>query len=414
MTSNMQTVTTADMPVEGQKFGLGLSWDAMGRNNVDVDLQAVAFAKSGKLLDAVYYNNLKALGRGLTHSGDETSGEKGGFDELVWANLAGLSDDVGIIAFVVACYSGGHLQDVPNGVFHAVVNTKDNVVGQFRLEKSVEEVDLVAALIRQGNSWVFRLVDEPAQDGQHFVDILEPTLGNFVRSVIPGAPRRLKAAFAMDKGTVVDLPKSSVLKSINCALGWNTDKGSVDLDVSAVLLDGNGDICEAIFFGKQRGKGITHSGDNRTGAGSGDDEVINVELEILEPRIQQIVFVVNIYSQGTTFARVSNPYCRVVSTDREQSEFCRYELSEAGNKQGLVIARLFREPGNVRWGFQAVGTPCAGNTWKASESAIVRCARQSAKSLQMGHSGSMSTPNPLDRQASVVQQPCSGSNCVLM
>eukprot|EP00927_Polykrikos_kofoidii_P059243 TRINITY_DN5443_c0_g1_i1.p1 TRINITY_DN5443_c0_g1~~TRINITY_DN5443_c0_g1_i1.p1 ORF type:complete len:447 (-),score=73.85 TRINITY_DN5443_c0_g1_i1:76-1287(-) len=402
-------VTTADMPIEGQKFGVGLSWDAVGGKKIDLDLQAVAFDKSGKLLDAVYYNNLKALGRGLTHSGDETTGEKGGFDELIWANLASLSENVGLIAFIVACYSGGHLQDASNGIFHAVIDNKSNVVGEFRLEQSIEEVDLVAALIRRGNSWVFRLVEEPAQDGQHFIDILEPTLGNFVRSVIPGAPRRLKAAFAMEKGSVVDLPQTSTLSSINCALGWDTDSGDVDLDVSAVLFDSRQKIVDAIFFGNQRGRGITHSGDNRTGEGSGDDEVISVDLKSLPQNVSQIFFVINIYTRGTTFARVANPYCRVVSAGADQTEFCRYQLSEAGRQQGLLIARLFLEPGGARWGFQAIGTPCPGNTWKGSEPALLQCASQSAKALQTG----APSPNPLDRKASVVNQGCS-NGCVLM
>merc|ERR1712192_72514 len=66
-----------------------------GGKKLDLDLQAIAFDTSGKLMDAVYYNNMKALKKALTHSGDETGGEKGGYDEVIWANLRLLPDSCG-------------------------------------------------------------------------------------------------------------------------------------------------------------------------------------------------------------------------------------------------------------------------------------------------------------------------------
>mmetsp|Transcript_8588 Transcript_8588/g.22178 ORF Transcript_8588/g.22178 Transcript_8588/m.22178 type:complete len:386 (-) Transcript_8588:137-1294(-) len=358
----------AEFPVEGSRFGIGLSWDANPSGRIDLDLQAVAFDSSGKLVDAVYFNNLKALGKGLTHSGDETTGEKGGFDEVVWADLRRLPQDVRLIAYVVSSYSGGHLRDAINGKFSVLQDNDDNVMAQFRLEESDEEVDLVAALVRSEDSndadsvWVFRLVEEPAQDGQHFIDILEPTLGNLVRKIIPGAPRRIKAAFAMEKGSVVDLPRTSEIKSITAGLGWDTSAGQVDLDVSAVLLDDSLNVMDVAFFGNLTVDGVTHSGDNLTGEGEGDDEQISVNLEGMSDVVKQIMFVINIYTRGKSFDQVASPYCRITSSNGD--ELCRYMLKEAGSEQGLMIARLFRE--QRRWSFQAVGIPCRGNTWKDS------------------------------------------------
>merc|ERR550539_1542194 len=91
------------------------------------------------------------------------------------------------------------------------------------------------------------IVDLPAQKGKHLMDIL-PLLSQVIRGYVPTAPQRQKVAFAMEKGSVLDLP--SDLAQITVGLGWDVDDGEVDLDVSAVLMDGNGRDLEAVFFGR--------------------------------------------------------------------------------------------------------------------------------------------------------------------
>jgi len=110
------------------------------------------------------------------------------------------------------------------------------------------------------------------------IDILEPTIGNFVRQLIPGAPRHIEAAFAMQKGAVVDMPKSSAMRRVVVGLGWDTTCGEDIVDVSAVMLNSSSAVVDTVFFGKMAAPGVTHSGDNLTGHGDGDDEQITVEL----------------------------------------------------------------------------------------------------------------------------------------
>merc|ERR1712232_1340994 len=139
-------------------------------------------------------------------------------------------------------------------------------------ERSEEEVDVVAAMVRANDgSWYLHVIEEPAQDGQHFMDVLEPTIGNLIRSVIPGAPKRRKVAFATEKGAVFDLPEMTLLNKITAGLGWDVLGEGVDLDVSGVLFDVGGNVVDTIFFGNLEGSGLQHSGDNLTGEGEGDD-----------------------------------------------------------------------------------------------------------------------------------------------
>jgi len=190
----------------------------------------------------------------------------------------------------------------------------------------------------------------------------------------------MKVAFAMEKGAVFDLPQSNQMHGITACLGWDVSGSGVDLDVSAVLFDGRGKTVEAVFFGNLEGAGLTHSGDNLTGAGDGDDETIQCNLEAIPTEVEQVFFVVNIYSRGVTFERVSNAYCRIV--DSSQNELARFTLQEGQQQSGLIMARLFREA-DGRWGFQALGSFARGNTWKDSVRDCLAVLGQKPRELQM-------------------------------
>jgi len=409
----------ATLPLTASKYALALSWDRSGKP-IDVDLQCVVVDNKGSVIDAVYYNNMKAL-KCLTHSGDERTGDASGYDEVVWVNLTRMPQTVAMLVFVVAAHTGGFLRDVRNGMLHVLEERKDNEVACFAMEQSAAQVDVVASLCRSGNvGWTLTVIDEPAQRGQHFMDILEPTIGNIVRKVIPGAPRRMKVAFAMEKGAVVDLPETQGLGIITAGLGWDVVGRGIDLDVSAVLFDRSARIVETVFFGNLKGSGLEHSGDNLTGAGGGDDEQIKCNLQMVPSNVQQIFFTVHVYTKGTTFQKVQNAYCRIFD---DSSEMARYELREAGQESGLLIARFFREPGDQRWGFQALGSFSRGSMWKDSTRDMVNIFHQPPRALQIRGQSSMSIGGFADttghgrhghHASAPFQQPLSSPECCVL
>lgn len=353
-----------DLDLGKRRYGFGVSWDVVPGRDVDIDLQCVVIDSAGSIIDCAYYNNLKAA-KGITHSGDEAAGKPGSIEEMVWVNTQKLRSEVSLLVFVVAAYSGGYLKDVANGKLHVLEERESNEIALFEMEQSAASVDVVAAMFKDpSGKWKLRIIDLPAQTGQHFMDIL-PLLSQVIRGFFPKAPQKQKVAFAMEKGGVLDLPMD--LARITVGLGWDVDDGEVDLDVSAVLMDSEGRDLEAVFFGRLESQehGITHTGDNLTGEGEGDDEQIIVQLDQVGAKVQQIFFVVNIYTAHKTFSQVANPFCRIVD-DAAQAELCRYSLRDAGRENGLIIAKIAREAGGTRWGFHALGLPCRGRTYKDS------------------------------------------------
>jgi len=188
----------------------------------------------------------------------------------------------------------------------------------------------------------------------------------------------------MDKGSVVDLPTSAKAQRISACLGWDVNRNlgkSVDLDVSVIFFDRSGKDLGAVFFGNTEQFGVKHSGDNLTGEGSGDDEVIAVELEGIAGEVEQMFFIVNIFTKDVSFDQVKSPYCRIC--DASGGEMARYVLNEGRGEAGLVIARLFRAPGQTRWGFQAIGTFCSGRNWKESLKDVSPIFSKAPRELQM-------------------------------
>ena len=167
----------------------------------------------------------------------------------------------------------------------------------------------------------------------------------------------------LQKNEILDLTKRNPgLKKVTLGAGWDISNGGLDfdIDIAAFLLDANNKfntVSNVIFFNNKQGQGIALSGDNRTGAGVGDDETILIDLENINPSIQKIVFVVTIHeaqSRRQTFGMVNNSYVRLLDTQNNDRELCRFNLKADGSTATSVLfAELYRDMGE--WQFKAVG-----------------------------------------------------------
>lgn len=168
----------------------------------------------------------------------------------------------------------------------------------------------------------------------------------------------------LEKGHKVSLAKQGgSLGKVFMGLGWDMKPGAddIDLDASCVLFDDAKKVVDQVWFRqlKSRDGSVRHSGDNLTGEGEGDDEVIHVDLNALPPAVKSLVFVVNSFT-GDDFSTVANAFCRLVDA-ATQTELARFSLSESGSHTGLVMAKVYRH--NDEWKIHAVGEKGAGRTF---------------------------------------------------
>lgn len=172
-------------------------------------------------------------------------------------------------------------------------------------------------------------------------------------------------AISLQKGGNVNLSKEAPgLKEVAVGLGWDvraTDGQAYDLDASAFMLTATGKVRadnDFIFYGNKKSSdgSLEHMGDNVTGAGEGDDEVLDVKLNVVPPTIEKISFSVTIYegeARKQTFGQVSKAYIRVVNK-ADNKELARYDLSEDGSTEAaLIFGELYRA--GTEWKFKAVG-----------------------------------------------------------
>ncbi|MFS0780478.1 TerD family protein [Bacillus sp. 1P06AnD] len=183
-------------------------------------------------------------------------------------------------------------------------------------------------------------------------------------------------AISLQKGQRIDLTKgNSALNQLHVGLGWDPVSKStgllsglfgggkeknIDCDASVIMLQDDRFVNknDLIYFGNKNSlcRSIRHSGDNITGEGEGDDEVIMVDLKSIPDKYNRLVFVVNIYDckrRNQDFGMIQNAFIRIVNKQTGE-EMLKYNLSD--NYAGLttlIAGEIYRNGGD--WKFAAIG-----------------------------------------------------------
>lgn len=168
---------------------------------------------------------------------------------------------------------------------------------------------------------------------------------------------------SLTKGQRVTLRKEggAALTFVKMGLGWDPVKNrgmfgnrtvDVDLDASVVMFADNNPV-DVAYYGQLTSKdgSIRHQGDNLTGEGEGDDEVILVDLTRIPAHVSTLVFIVTSY-KGHTFEQIQNAFCRLVD-GTTNAELARYTLAGGMPFTAMAMAKVFRA-GND-WKLQAIG-----------------------------------------------------------
>ncbi|MFD6450469.1 TerD family protein [Nocardia sp. NPDC060220] len=168
---------------------------------------------------------------------------------------------------------------------------------------------------------------------------------------------------SLAKGQRVTLRKDGgvALTFIRMGLGWDPirrgglfGRRAIEIDLDAwVAMFADRNLVDVAYYGQLVSKdgSIRHQGDNLTGEGEGDDEVILVDLTRVPAHVTTLLFIVTSY-QGHTFEKVVNAFCRLVDNTTD-TELARYSLTGGMRCTAMAMAKVFRDDGD--WQLQALG-----------------------------------------------------------
>ncbi|MBM7459023.1 TerD family protein [Rhodococcus coprophilus] len=281
-----------------------------------------------------------------------------------------------------------------------VSDTAGNVLFEYRIEGlSSESIVIALELYRRQGSWKVRAVGQGYAGGfaalvtDHGVSVDDapaPSVAQtpppapqpqytpppapqqqFNQAPPPAAAPAQPTEVSLSKNRPVSLVKGQkvtlrkeggvALTYLRMGLGWDpiekrglfgNRSADVDLDASAVLFADH-NIVDVAYYGQLQSKdgSVQHQGDNLTGEGAGDDEVVLVDLTRIPAHITTVMFVVTSY-KGHSFEQVQNAFCRLVD-GTTNAELARYTMQGGMPFTGMVMAKVYRE-GNS-WKLQAIG-----------------------------------------------------------
>jgi tellurium resistance protein TerD len=170
-------------------------------------------------------------------------------------------------------------------------------------------------------------------------------------------------SISLSKGGKLNLSKKEPsLKKIMIGLGWEMKmSNTLDLDASVFMIGSNGKIPQDEYFVfynnlKSPDGAVQHTGDNRTGIGDDDDEMILANLSTIDPQINELIFIISIHEgkeRGHHFGLLKEAYIRLVDVESNR-EIVRFNLDENSiNHTDTEFGRLKREEDG--WHFMATG-----------------------------------------------------------
>lgn len=184
-------------------------------------------------------------------------------------------------------------------------------------------------------------------------------------------------SFNLSKGETFDLTKAAPgLSKVFAGAGWDVKTGgpTMDLDLCAFLVNADNKLESAqnfVYFNNKKSPcgSVASRGDNLTGEGEGDDEVIDINLETLPTSVTKVILAVSIYnaaSKGQSLKNLDNAFVRIVNT-ADQTELAKYDLTNFENAgANFILGELVRSTSG--WDFKAVGEPKPGELGELAQS----------------------------------------------
>ena len=340
------------IPVNEPTVFVGLGWDFTGKETFDLDASITGFDEKYNVLEAIYYGNKKGLKGSVIHFGDNLTGEGEGDDEVIQVNLKSVPENVYYLAVTINSYSKNSLIKAQSAYIRLYTNNYS--IGRYTLARTKDCIGLLLGVFQRyeaQNTWYFRCMADPIRGNvvtQSYEDIKtllgNYTIGkdggkNYVQHPLPGEP-----LFDFNKWQKVDNRFTYI------GLGWDIQQGSnFDLDASIITFDEKNNISEIIFHRNlhSSNNAIIHYGDNRTGVGEGDDEVLSIDFANIPPNIFSLAVIINSF-KGNSLVSIMNAFIRLY----DQTKFIGVNvLEQCPECTGLLLGIFKKEEKTGFWYF---------------------------------------------------------------
>ena len=161
------------------------------------------------------------------------------------------------------------------------------------------------------------------------------------------------------------------MPAVNVGLGWDFNPGEVyDLDASVTGIDDYGQIKESVYYSRKKGLNgaVSLSGDNRTGKGHGDDEVIYISLDRIPHHISTLAIAINSFKKNSLL-RAKRAFIRLFEPN-SRMEIGRFVLNRTFDCIGLLVGILHRSRKDGRWYLRVMIDPIEGNVITKSHNSL--------------------------------------------
>ena len=382
------------LPHGQRRLTIGLAWDipktsGVG-NGIDLDSCCVAIDPNGNVLmnETVYYGNLYNPSRSIVHSGDETTGMKTGDDECIDIDLNRVPTTV--LALYILLFVASPPEQTFTNVTSAQVRilATDTKCGICRFVPSeIAGSSTALFLVRiarvgivNSNDWTITPIEESDNYARDFGSLI-PELKGYTRDLIPSIVINPNERIAiMRKGGTIRVadyvPNHVVPEWLTFGLAWDVTNGvAIDLDASAILLDKNYNLVDAVWFQQLTSLdgSVKHGGDEREGDAFGDDEKISFSLAQVPANVEYIGLVINSFS-GQELDDVAKASCHLFDP-KTNVDIAKYTLTNCTALNGhtaLVMGCLYRsnlvDAGNKYssssggWYLRIIAEPAQGRT----------------------------------------------------
>mmetsp|Transcript_19411 Transcript_19411/g.42391 ORF Transcript_19411/g.42391 Transcript_19411/m.42391 type:complete len:919 (+) Transcript_19411:13-2769(+) len=354
-------------------YRMAVTWNhACPGTPPEIELQTLVVSQDGTIVDVACSNKEHACGQALrfqfTQMAEATPLTKAGcYCSAVSVSIPNLPPKAQLLLFVVSEFSQGGFRAASHAVFHVLQEPGLNRVAQFSIDHRHSGLGIVALMkrpLQKPTPWSLERLGVFPRAGQHFMDVLEPDIGHIVRSIIPSAPKRQKVRLDVERGDIVEMPCSQLLKQAFVSIGWDLSRKGLKnvaakdqahglLDVFAALFDVDGKQVVTVSAKSPESPGVHCRGIGVTSGG------FFFDLMAIPRGVSQIFFAAIPKSQDFAVELIQELSCVVL--DRTGAELGRYEHRDVdGGTAGFLSSRLFRKSGSSRYSFQGLGCCVAG------------------------------------------------------